>query len=116
MQIELAPLLAALWGFFKGLLPAAFGAAVAVTMDSAGTFFQKFVQFLAGIIVSYYVGLAVIELTSFGPLVRQSISFTLGMIAYNSAKAFVKGAEKTAGDIPSDLWALIKRKLGGGSK
>jgi len=116
MNIEIAAILAAVWGFVKGLIPAAFGAAIAVSMDKGATFFQKLIQFLAGIIVSYYVGEAIHEMTDFGPMVRQSISFTLGMIAYNSAKAFVTGASETAGEIPGDIWEFIKGKFGGGSK
>lgn len=112
MKIEIAAWLASMLAFVKGLLPAAFGAAVSVTMDKTGTFLQKLVQFIAGIIVSYYVAHAVHELTDFGPMVQQSISFTLGMVAYKSAKSFIKGAEETAGDIPRDLWGWIKGKVG----
>lgn len=113
MNFELAALLTGAWGFIKGLLPAAFGAAVAVTMDKGASFIQKLVQFAAGIVVSYYAGLAVQELTDFGPMVQQSLSFTIGMIGYKSAKAFVKGAEETAGDIPGDIWTWVKGKFGG---
>lgn len=111
MKIEMAALLVALWGFVKGLLPGAFGAAIAVTMDHTATFGQKLLQFVAGIIVSYYVSAAVAEMTDFGPMVQQSISFTLGLIAYNSAKSFTEGARETARSIPGDLWAWIKGKL-----
>lgn len=112
MQDQAAFTLAAIWAFVKGLLPGAFGAAVAVTMDKAASFGEKLIQFIAGIIVSYYVAAAIIEMTDFGPMVRQSISFTLGMVAYNSAKAFTTSAAKTAGSIPADLWAALKSKIG----
>lgn len=112
MNIETTAVLAAIWSFLKGLLPGAFGAAIAVSMDKSADFLTKAVQFFAGIVVSYYAGAAIHEATSFGPMVQQSISFTMGMIAYKSAKSFIKGAEETAGDIPRDLWTWIKGKLG----
>lgn len=105
-------MLAALWTFAKGLLPGAFGAAIAVTMDKGGSFLTKLVQFVAGIIVSYYAASAIHEATNFGPMVQQSISFTMGMVAYKSAKSFMKGAEETARTIPRDLWNGLKKKLG----
>lgn len=112
MNIETTAVLAAIWSFVKGLLPGAFGAAVAVSMDKSADFLTKTVQFFAGIVVSYYAGAAIQEATSFGPMVQQSISFTLGMIAYKSAKSFIKGAEETAGSIPRDLWDGLKKRLG----
>lgn len=105
---------AAVIGLLKGFLPAAFGAAVSATMEKSATFGQKLIQFAAGIIVSYYVSAAIHEMTSFGPMVQQSISFTLGMIGYESAKSFTKGASTTAGSIPSDVWAWIRAKFGMG--
>lgn len=119
MKIETAAALAALWGFVKGLLPGAFGAAIAVTMDRTATFAQKLLQFVAGIIVSYYVSGAVRELTDFGPMVQQSVSFTLGLIAYNSAKSFMEGSAETARSIPRDVWDWWKGKwdiMFGGTK
>lgn len=105
---------AALWGLLKGLLPGAFGAAVSATMEKKATFGQKLIQFAAGIIISYYVSAAIHEMTAWGPMVQQSVSFTLGMIGYESARSFTQSASKTAGQIPADLWAWVKAKLGVG--
>lgn len=105
----------AFWSLVKGLLPGAFGAAVSVTMERTASFSQKLIQFAAGIIVSYYVAAAVREMTDFGPMVQQSIAFTLGMIGYESARSFTQGASKTAGSIPSDVWGWIKSKMGMGN-
>lgn len=116
MKLETAAVLAAIWAFVKGLLPGAFGAAVAVSFDHTASFAHKLAQFLAGIVVSYFVANVIHEVTDFGPMVQQSISFTTGMIAYNSVRAFAKSAEVTAGEIPGDLWEWLRDRLPGGRK
>lgn len=112
MKLDTADQLAAAWGLLKGLIPGTFGAAVSVTMEKNATFGQKLIQFVAGIVVSYYVSAAIHEMTSWGPMVQQSVAFTLGMIGYESARAFTQGAAKTAGSIPGDVWTWVKAKFG----
>lgn len=112
MKLEIQVALEAIWEFTKGLLPGAFGAAVAVAFDQTATFARRVVQFAVGIIVSYYVGAAVQEFFEFGPMANQGISFTVGMVAYQSVPSFTKSTAETAGSIPRDLWAGVKGKLG----
>ncbi|SKB49822.1 hypothetical protein [Sphingopyxis flava] len=112
MKLETSAFLEAAWDFIKAILPGGFGAAVAVAMDRTATLGRRFVQFAVGIIVSYYVGAAIIELTSFGPMVRQGISFTVGMVAYQSVPEFTSATAKTLADVPRDLWAWVKKKIG----
>lgn len=98
--------------FIKGIAPGAFGAAVAVAIDHTATWAERFIQFAVGIIVSYYVGAALVEWLDFGQMVNQGISFSLGMVAYNAVPKFVHSAAETAGAIPRDLWSWVKLKLG----
>lgn len=112
MKIEASVVLETAWEFAKALAPGAFGAAVAVAFDQTATFARRVVQFAVGIVVSYYVGAAIQEYFSFGPMVNQGISFSVGMVAYQSVPKFTSSAAETAGSIPRDLWAWIKGKLG----
>ena len=112
MKPETSALVEMAWDFLKGIMPGAFGAAVAVAMDRSATLGRRFIQFAVGIIVSYYVGTAIIELTDFGPMVRQGISFTVGMVAYQSVPEFTASTAKTLSDVPKDLWAWIKKRIG----
>lgn len=112
MKLETHAALEAAWEFLKGVAPGAFGAAVAVAFDRTATFAHRVIQFIVGIVVSYYVGAAVHELFEFGPMVNQGISFTVGMVAYQSVPSFTKSASETAGSIPKDLWVWVKGKLG----
>lgn len=112
MKPEVSAALDVAWEFVKGIAPGAFGAAVAVAFDRSATFARRVVQFAIGIVVSYYVGAALHESFSFGPMVNQGISFTVGMVAYQSVPSFTKSTAETVSAIPRDLWAWVKGKLG----
>lgn len=100
--------------FLGGIAPGAIGAAVAVAYEKSLTWGQRFLQFAIGIIVSYFATLVVRENTSFGPFLIQSISFTVGLIAYKAVPGFTESAAETARSVPKDLWDFVKRKLGMG--
>lgn len=111
---DLHGILDAVWSFLAGITPGAIGAAVAVAYEKQLSWGQRFLQFAIGIIVSYFATLVVRENTSFGPFLQQSISFTVGLIAYKAVPNFTDSAAETARSVPKDLWGFIKKKLGMG--
>lgn len=112
MKADTAVLLSAVLEFLKALIPGTIGAAVAVSFNKSKSLGQKVLQFVVGIVVSYYAAQLTQELTSWGPYAVQAVSFTVGLVAYEAIPSFMKSSAETAGSIPRDLWAFVKKKLG----
>jgi len=96
--------LAELSALAKALIPGALGAAVAVAVQGALTWTQRFVQLLVGIIVSYYAGEAGAHLLGAEGVVKNAIGFTAGVGAFETAKALRVSIGEVARTAPKQAW------------
>lgn len=88
----------------KALVPGALGAAVAVAVQTALTWTQRFVQIAVGIIVSYYAGEAGAALLGAEGVVKNAIGFTAGVGAFETAKALRVSIAEVARTAPKQAW------------
>lgn len=88
----------------KALVPGAFGAAVAVAVQSGLTWAQRFLQFAVGIVVSYYAGQAAASLLGVDDVVQNAIGFTAGIAAFETVKALRTSIAQVAKDAPKQVW------------
>lgn len=99
----------ALLEFASGLVPGALGAAVATAYERGIPWLQRLTALAVGIIVSYFGGRI---FDAFMPhaheFVRQGVTFSIGLVAYNSVPAFIKSFADTVQKVPSDMWDWIK--------
>ncbi len=102
MKINLAELLDGSASFLVGLAPGAVGATVAVVLDRAMTWTQRFIAIGVGIVVSYFArgGAGAMVGNDF---IVQGIAFTAGMVAYKAAPKFIDQASDVIASIPGRL-------------
>lgn len=103
---HLHQLLAALITFLVGLTPAALGALVSLAYEKGLTWRERFIQFAVGVVVSYFAGGLVGALWPWKPMdpfVLQSITFTLGMIAFKATPKFISNSSEAIGALPGDI-------------
>lgn len=115
MKHTIPEIAAAAFAAAQGLLPGALGAFLHVTLAGTLTWAQRFLQFTVGILVSYWALVVADSLTDWSEFVLHGISFSAGLVAFESIKRLRQTAPETIGRIPGDLWNLIKEKLGGKS-
>lgn len=99
----LAELLDPLLAAAKALVPGALGATVAVAVQKALTWTQRFVQIAVGIIVSYYAGEAAGTFGAEGAL-KNAIGFVAGLAAFETAKALRVSIAEVARTAPKQAW------------
>ena len=104
---------AALWALTlaKALIPGALGAAVAVAVQTALTWTQRFVQIAVGIVVSYYAGEAAATLLGADGVVKNAIGFTAGVGAFETAKALRVSLGEFVREAPKQLWTWLHNWL-----
>lgn len=97
--------------FAKALVPGALGAAVAVAVQTALTWTQRFIQMAVGIIVSYYAGEAAAVLFGAEGVVKNAIGFTAGVGAFETAKALRVSIGDFVRESPKQLWTWLHNWL-----
>lgn len=70
--------------FLAAITPPALGAIVSMAYERGLTWGDRFARLLVGIVVSYFTTRVVDALWLDDPLLLQSLSFTMGMIAYKA--------------------------------
>lgn len=99
----------ALLEFASGLVPGALGAAVATAYERGIPWLQRLTQLAVGIIVSYFGGRVFDALLPHThEFVRQGVTFSIGLVAYNAVPGFIKSFANTLQKVPGDLWDWIK--------
>lgn len=73
---------------------------------------QRVAQWIAGIAVSYYVGLGLKVLAGWDGVGAQSVQFVLGLIAFKAAPRFIEKASEVIGNLPQDVRDWILRRKG----
>lgn len=100
-------------GFVAGLVPGAVGAMLGVVFQGALPWTQRLLQFTVGLIVSHYVGGALLALFPDWPtIVQDAIKLGIGMSAFEGARRFRLAAIEVAGQAPKDLWEHLKSLFG----
>lgn len=84
MDKHFATLIDVVATFFAAITPAALGATVSMAYERGLTWGDRFTRLLVGIAVSYFTTRVVDALWLDDPLLLQSVSFTMGMIAYKA--------------------------------
>jgi hypothetical protein len=102
---------AALLKLLAAFVPAAFGALISQLLQRGITIRDRIIQFVVGILVSYYVTLGIVAWWALDPLVGQAISFVLGMSAYQATPKLIASITEACSRIPG----LIVGRLGGRS-
>lgn len=98
--------------FLAALVPGAAGATVAVAVQGAMTWTQRFIQLTVGIAVSYYAGEVAADMFDISEVVRNGIGFTAGIGAFEIVKKLRLSLGEVAHTAPKDLWAFVKSRLG----
>lgn len=114
MKEYIAEALPGLKELIAGLVPGALGAAVAVAVQGAMSWTQRFLQLTVGIIVSYYAGEAAAALFDLSDVVKNGVGFTAGIGAFEVVKSLRVSLGDLAKRAPGDLWEALKTKLGFG--
>jgi hypothetical protein len=84
MDKHLAALIDLIATFVAAVAPAAIGASVSMAYERGLTWGDRFARLLVGIAVSYFTTRVIDALWLDDPLLLQSVSFTMGMIAYKA--------------------------------
>lgn len=96
-----------------GLVPSAVGAFLGVVFQGTLTWTQRLLQFAVGVLMSHYLGGAVLSVIDAAPLVADAIKLGIAMTAYEAARRFRSSVIELAGDVPRDLWETVKSRFGG---
>lgn len=98
---------AALIEFFATLIaaitPAALGASVSMAYERGLTWGDRFARLMVGIAVSFFTTRVVDALWLDDPLLLQSVSFTMGMIAYKATPQLARNITDIVVAIPGWL-------------
>lgn len=89
--------------FVIGLTPGAFGSLVGLAHEKGLSWVERFVQFAAGTVVSWFAARAIGAAVDLNPFVLQGVNFTAGMIAYKATPRFIAAAAEVAGGLPAAL-------------
>lgn len=93
------------------LVPGALGASVAIAVQGAMSWTQRFIQLAVGIIVSYYAGEAAAEIFALNPATKNGIGFTFGIGAMEVVRNLRSSLGDLAKDAPRDIWEAIKKRF-----
>jgi hypothetical protein len=93
----------------SAIAPALFGSAVGQAWSKGLTWRQRLLQWVVGILVSYYVTMGLSELLHFGPFMSQAVGFVLAMIAFEVAPKIIAGSSTAAGNIPTYLAQFVAK-------
>ena len=91
------------------LTPAMIGSAVGQAWSKGLTWRQRTVQWLTGIMVSYYVTIGVSEWFGIGPFGAQAIGFVIAMMAFEVAPKVTAAAAATADKLPQMIVDFASR-------
>lgn len=94
------------------LTPSMLGAAVGQAWSHGLSWRQRVVQWLVGILVSYYVTQALTEWLHFGPFAGQACGFVIAMMAFETAPKFIAGVSAAAGQIPDMVMKFVSKWTG----
>ena len=87
----------------SALTPAAVGAAIGQAWEKGLSWAQRISQWVVGICVSYYLGLAIREIMSLDPFVADAVKFLIAMIAFQATPRFIRGAADAVGTLPASI-------------
>jgi hypothetical protein len=82
------------------LMPAAIGSAVAQAWEEALSLRDRFIQWVVGICVSYYVTLGISVVFGLGQFAAQAVGFVVAMIAFKSTPRFIAGCSAALEKLP----------------
>lgn len=85
------------------LAPAALGATVSQAYKRGLNWAERLVQFLVGILVSYFVGGGLVEFFGAEGFAAQAITFTVALIAYEAVPGFIRNAADVVASIPGAI-------------
>lgn len=87
--------------------PAMAGSGVGQAWSKGLTWRQRIVQWLVGILVSYYVTRGLAEIFGLGPFMAQAIGFVVAMMAFEVAPNIIDAASTIAKRLPTFVadWA-----------
>ena len=105
---------AAAAGLFSALAPAAFGSAVAQAWKSGLGWRDRLIQWVVGILVSYYVTMGLGAWFGFDPFMSQAVGFVLAMIAFETAPRLIRAAGEIVAEAPATIREWLLRGRGGG--
>ncbi|MBX9860635.1 MAG: hypothetical protein K2Y20_13760 [Sphingomonas sp.] len=109
MDKHLAAVIDLVAAFVATITPAALGACVSMAYERGLTWGDRFTRLLVGIAVSYFTTRVIDALLLDDPLLLQSVSFTMGMIAYKATPQLTRNITDIVVTIPG--W-LAKQWLG----
>lgn len=93
----------------SALTPAMLGSAVGQAWSQGLSWRQRVIQWLVGIMVSYYVTQALTEWLNFGPFASQALGFVIAMMAFETAPKFIAGVSAAAGQIPNIVMKFVSK-------
>lgn len=96
--------------------PAMAGSGVGQAWSTGLTWRQRTIQWLTGILVSYYVTKGVTEVFGLGPFMGQAIGFVIAMMAFEVAPKIIAAASATAARIPEFVADFVARWTGAAPK
>lgn len=111
MKATLNDIVAFLQDYALGLVPGALGATVAIAVQGAMSWTQRFIQLSVGIIVSYYAGEIAAHFGAEG-VVKNAVGFTAGIGAFEVVKQLRVSLGEVAKNAPTDLWNTLKGLIG----
>lgn len=85
------------------LAPSLVGSAIAQAWKPALPWRQRVLQWIVGSTVSYYATIGIIEVTSWGTFVAQSIAFAIALLAFDATPKIVAAATDTLTGIPARI-------------
>jgi hypothetical protein len=89
--------------------PAMAGSGVGQAWSCGLSWRERTVQWLVGIMVSYYVTRGLSEIFGLGPFISQAIGFVIAMIAFEVAPKIITAASTIAARIPDYASDFIAR-------
>lgn len=93
----------------SALTPAMLGSAVGQAWSQGLSWRQRIVQWLVGIMVSYYVTQALTEWLHFGPFASQALGFVIAMMAFETAPKFIAGVSAATSQIPDIVMKFVSK-------
>jgi hypothetical protein len=101
--MDLRTLVEAGFEVIGSLTPSLVGSAVAQAWKPALPWRQRVLQWMVGSTVSYYATVGIIEVTSWGTFVAQSIAFAIALLAFDATPKIVAAATDTLTGVPARI-------------
>jgi hypothetical protein len=101
--MDLRTFLPSLADVIGSLSPSLIGSAVAQAWKPGLSWRQRFVQWIVGSTVSFYVTRVIIEVTGWSDFVAQSIAFGIALLAFDATPRIARAATDALASLPGRL-------------